>query len=238
MQHPMMLEQSIHHLDLIRFCYDRPCGRGYLPHMESALEHVCLRQQRQLPARSRRRVGSQLSRHVDRGWNTMQFEWRTDCADGVIVQRELFDNLAWAKIDGHRTAAIPIWRPAKRSYDDTAALWQAFISARAGGCTVVVQWRRPPCHARSLFRSDREQRDRTGRRFRRLLPQAWHRRSLMRILLTGAAGFVGAEYRRRVGSDSSRRCGQRSGRRTPDRCRSGAAWGRPHAGSCRRGPTR
>ena len=31
------------------------------------------------------------------GWNELKFQWRTDCADGVIVQRELFADLATAR---------------------------------------------------------------------------------------------------------------------------------------------
>ena len=36
MRHPMMLEQSIHHLDLIRYCYGREVEAVAVPDLEPA----------------------------------------------------------------------------------------------------------------------------------------------------------------------------------------------------------
>ena len=191
MQHPMMLEQSIHHLDLIRFCYDRrveeiACRTWNPPWSMYAHDSNvnCL-------------LGMAGGLEVNYlgtwtgGWNSLQFEWRTDCAGGVIVQRELFENLAWAKMEDPELQPIPL-PPCQAFFDDTAALWQAFIAHVQDGGAAVVQRRRPPGHARPLFCGDREQRHGAHGRLRRLLPQAWDPRRLMRILLTGAGGFVGS----------------------------------------------
>jgi hypothetical protein len=61
------------------------------------------------------------------GWNTLQFEWRTDCAEGVIVQRELFANLAWARMTDNELQPVEL-APCEAFYDDTAALWHAFVA--------------------------------------------------------------------------------------------------------------
>ncbi|MFN8464183.1 MAG: Gfo/Idh/MocA family oxidoreductase [Caldilineaceae bacterium] len=127
MQHPMMLEQSIHHLDLIRFCYNRRVEeiacRTWNPSwsMYAHDSNVnCL-------------LGMAGGLEVNYlgtwtgGWNSLQFEWRTDCAGGVIVQRELFENLAWAKMGDAELQPIPL-APCEAFFDDTAALWQAFIA--------------------------------------------------------------------------------------------------------------
>ena len=127
MQHPMMLEQSIHHLDLLRFCYDRRveeviCRTWNPPWSMYAYDSnvSCL-------------LGLEGGLEVNYlgtwtgGWNTMQFEWRTDCADGVIVQRELFDNLAWARMTDTELQRVDL-APCEAFYDDTAALWQAFMA--------------------------------------------------------------------------------------------------------------
>ena len=125
------------------------------------------------------------------GWNSLQFEWRTDCAGGVIVQRELFENLAWAKMEDPELQPIPL-PPCQAFFDDTAALWQAFIAHVREGAPLSCSGAGPPGDARPLFCGDREQRHGADDRLRRLLPQAWDPRRLMRILLTGAGGFVGS----------------------------------------------
>jgi predicted dehydrogenase len=125
MQHPMMLEQTIHHLDLIRYCYNRRVEavacRTWNPAW-SMYEHDsnvnCL-------------LGLAGGLEVNYlgtwtgGWNTMQFAWRTDCEGGIIVQRELFADLAWARTGETHLQPIEI-APCEPFYDDTEALWHAF----------------------------------------------------------------------------------------------------------------
>ena len=87
MRHPMMLEQSIHHLDLLRFCYGREveavsCRTWNPPWSMYAHDSnvSCLLQL----------AGGLEANYLGTwtgGWNELRFEWRTDCAEGVIVQR-------------------------------------------------------------------------------------------------------------------------------------------------------
>jgi predicted dehydrogenase len=145
MRHPMMLEQSIHHLDLIRFCYGREAthvacrtwnpGWSMYAHdanvsclltLEGGMEVVYL--------------GTWTG-----GWNELRFEWRTDCAGGAIVQRELFSDLAAARTGD--AALAPIDLPEARAFvDDSAALLDAFVAAVRGGGA-------PPCGGRDHLRS-------------------------------------------------------------------------------------
>jgi predicted dehydrogenase len=145
MLHPMMLEQSIHHLDLIRFVYGREVEavacRTWNP-VWSMYAHdanvACL-----LTLEGGLEV-SYLGTWTG-GWNELQFEWRTDCSKGVIIQRELFDTLATANTDDTtlNLVALPEARP---FFDDTRSLLQAFIGAvRRGGP--------PPCTGRDHLRS-------------------------------------------------------------------------------------
>ncbi|MCB9139077.1 MAG: Gfo/Idh/MocA family oxidoreductase [Caldilineaceae bacterium] len=127
MQHPMMLEQSIHHLDLIRFCYDRevetvgcrtwnPAWSMYahdsnvscLLTLEGGLEVNYL--------------GTWTG-----GWDELQFEWRTDCDQGVIIQRQLFDDLAMARTQDAALRPVAL-EPCTPFYDDSSALLTAFIN--------------------------------------------------------------------------------------------------------------
>jgi predicted dehydrogenase len=127
MAQPMMLEQSIHHLDLIRHCYNREvlqvsCRTWNPPWSMYAHESNvnCL-----LTLEDGMEV-NYLGTWTG-GWDELQFEWRTDCAEGVIVQRQLFEDLAMARTG--EKALTPIELPACQAFfDDTDALLSSFIT--------------------------------------------------------------------------------------------------------------
>jgi predicted dehydrogenase len=145
MRHPMMLEQSIHHLDLIRFAYGREVAsvqcRTWNPAWSMYAHDAnvsCL-------------LTLDDGMAVDYlgtwtgGWNELRFQWRTDCADGVIVQRELFDDLATARTGD--PALTPVTLPACRAFvDDSRALLETFVAAVEGGTP-------PPCGGRDHLRT-------------------------------------------------------------------------------------
>jgi predicted dehydrogenase len=127
MRHPMMLEQTIHHLDLIRYCYDREvesvaCRTWNPPWSMYAHDSNvnCL-------------LGLAGGLEVNYlgtwtgGWDKLDFAWRTDCAEGVIVQRALFEDLAFAHKGDAELQPIPL-APCEPFFDDTEALWQAFVA--------------------------------------------------------------------------------------------------------------
>ncbi len=127
MQHPMMLEQSIHHLDLIRYCYGREVEQVYCRTWNpdwSMYAHEsnvsCL-----LTLEGGLEV-NYLGTWTG-GWNELQFEWRTDCSDGVIVQRALFEDLAAARMDDKALTPIAV-DECEPFYDDTDALLSAFVA--------------------------------------------------------------------------------------------------------------
>jgi predicted dehydrogenase len=145
MWQPMMLEQSIHHLDLIRYCYGREVEsimcRTWNPRWSmyagDANVHALLTLEGGIAINY---FGTWSG-----GWNEPGFEWRTDCEDGVILQRELFSGLGYArKTDGEVTPIA--LEPAEAFYDDTAALLKRFI--------VAIQTRSPvPCDGRDHLRT-------------------------------------------------------------------------------------
>jgi predicted dehydrogenase len=145
MRHPMMLEQSIHHLDLIRFVYGSEVAtvacRTWNPPW-SMYAHdanvVCT-------------LVLENGMTVDYfgtwsgGWNELKFQWRTDCAGGVIVQRELFDDLATAATGDAALAAVSL-PPCRAFVDDSRALLEDFVAAVANGAP-------PPCDGRDHVRT-------------------------------------------------------------------------------------
>jgi len=145
MRQPMMLEQSIHHLDLIRYCYDREvesimCRTWNPPwsmYADDANVHALLT------------LDGDVAIHYfgtwSGGWNVPGFEWRTDCEGGVFVQRELFSDLAFAKTTDSTLTPIAI-TAAEAFYDDTALLLKEFLRA-------LEEQTEAPCGARDHLRT-------------------------------------------------------------------------------------
>jgi len=74
------------------------------------------------------------------GWDELDFAWRTDCERGVIVQRQLFEDLAVARVGD--PALTPVELPAcEPFYDDSAALLGAFVAHVRGGAPLECDGR-------------------------------------------------------------------------------------------------
>ena len=145
MRQPMMLEQSIHHLDLIRYCYGREIEsimcRTFNPpwsmYADDANVHALLMLEGG--------VAVNYFGTWSGGWNEPAFEWRTNCEDGVLLQKELFSDLHYARKTDKITTPIEI-EPATAFFDDTAVLLKEFLSAIANGTTA-------PCDGRDHLRT-------------------------------------------------------------------------------------
>jgi predicted dehydrogenase len=145
MRHPMMLEQSIHHLDLIRFCYGREAIRiacrtwnpPWSMYAHDANVSALITLEGGLEVNY---LGTWTG-----GWDQLRFEWRTDCAGGVIVQRELFADLATARTRDEALTQVVL--PACTPFvDDSAALLGDFVRA-------IRDRTKPPCGGRDHLRS-------------------------------------------------------------------------------------
>ena len=128
------------------------------------------------------------------GWNELKFEWRTDCENGVIVQRELFADLATAATGDAALTPYPI-ADERPFIDDTAHLLTEFIAAVRGGTAAALRRARPSADPGAVLCRHRERRYRTAGGCGGLCGAAWacrsHRNVRMTVLVTGASGFVG-----------------------------------------------
>ncbi len=125
MDQPMLWEQSIHHFDLMRYVYDT--------------EPVGIAARTWNPPWSMYQGDANVSALItfDNGievtyqgtwagnWNHLGFNWRTDCANGIAVQADMFGDLSYARRDDPQMTPVTlpeteIWR------DDAAALLAAF----------------------------------------------------------------------------------------------------------------
>jgi len=128
MDHPMLLEQSIHHLDLLRFVYGaeveevtcttwNPPGSRYRGDACAA-------------ALVRMRGGPMVVYHGTwvSGSDQLEFRWRTDCERGVIIQRDLFGDLVEGAAADTELRPVTL-APAEPFMTDSARLLDDFIDA-------------------------------------------------------------------------------------------------------------
>lgn len=127
MEHPMLWEQSIHHVDLMRFTYDdeptdvyahtdNPSWTMYAGDTNvSALFHFA----------SGRVVTYQGTWQANRA--TPHFEWRTECSAGVTYQRDQFGELSYALRHDDEETPVAL-EPHDTWVTDTAGVLSAFVA--------------------------------------------------------------------------------------------------------------
>lgn len=132
MDHPMLWEQSVHHFDLMRHVYRAEPARLYARAFN--------------PSWSMYRGAANIAAIIDfecgltltyQGtWagalNRLDFNWRTDCSEGVVVQNDMFGGLeAGFLADGYLTpqdiGPVTPW------VDDATGLLAAFVAHLRGG---------------------------------------------------------------------------------------------------------
>jgi predicted dehydrogenase len=149
MEHPMLLEQTIHHLDLIRYCYGsepvwidtvtwNPKWSMYA-HDSNVMSMMEMENGMMVSY-----FGTWTSGY--NGPPEIMFNWRTDCSEGVIIQEQVFEDLWKARMnDGEiKNCNLPTFTA---FLDDTELLLLEFVDAVRSGAPV-------PCsgwdHVRSL----------------------------------------------------------------------------------------
>lgn len=152
MKQPMLLEQSVHHLDLMRYCYDDDVvavsADTWRPSWSVYADHCCVSALLQFRSGIRvNYIGTWTS-----GSNHFSFEWRTDCSGGIVVQKAQFKDL----YESHLTPGLamegelfktadsveplqPIRLEACEAFrDDTRGLLSEFVEAVEHGTPMVT----------------------------------------------------------------------------------------------------
>lgn len=150
MEQPMLLEQSIHHFDLMRYCYADEikyiqCDT-WRPEWSTYNDDPCVAAMFEFES------GMRLNYHGcwTTAWNVPDFFWRTDCSNGVLLQKELHSDLfrtfytpdlairleraSWMINNEHRfepLIEVPV-EPDVAFLDDTYQLLKRFIKAMNG----------------------------------------------------------------------------------------------------------
>lgn len=144
--HPMLLEQSIHHFDLLRFCYDAEVESlvcdTWRPLWSTYDDDCCV----SVLFRFENGVRANYLGTWTAAWNRMDFRWRTEFENGALIQREQFEDLVRVDFDrdlglrgsnfkGDAEAETPVpeaLAPCTAFIDDTRELLAEFLSAVRG----------------------------------------------------------------------------------------------------------
>ncbi len=146
MAHPMLLEQSIHHFDLLRYCYDAEVEAlvcdTWRPSWSTYAGDCCV----SVLFRFENGVRANYLGTWTAAWNRMDYRWRSDFERGSLIQREQFDDLVRVDFDrglglrgpnfkGADEAEVPVeepLRPCTPFVDDTRELLNEFLRAIRG----------------------------------------------------------------------------------------------------------
>ncbi|GAB5447529.1 Gfo/Idh/MocA family protein [Gymnodinialimonas sp.] len=147
MDHPMLWEQSIHHFDLMRYVYDA--------------EPASIQAHTFNPSWTMYQGDTNVSALIafkggmsvvyqgtwQAGHEPMNFKWRTDGSEGIVEQRAMFGDLAWAK--RRAPELTPVHLPPHEAWiTDAEALLRSFVDTLRGTAP-------PECtgrdHLQSLF---------------------------------------------------------------------------------------
>ena len=127
MTQPMLWEQSIHHFDLMRFVYDaepvRVSARTFNPSWSMYEDDA------NVSALITLSGGIEVSYHGTwaGNWQTMGFEWRTECQKGVAVQADMFGCLGYALRDDPELTPVSL-ATEEPWVDDARGLMEDFVS--------------------------------------------------------------------------------------------------------------
>ena len=132
MRHPMLWEQSVHHFDLMRFVYGSEpvlvSARTWNPPWSMYAHDANV--SALFTFANGIEVTYQGTWAANR--NTLDFDWRTDCARGIAVQSEMFGALSFALRDD--PAPTPVALPPHEPWiSDATGLFEAFLAHLVDG---------------------------------------------------------------------------------------------------------
>lgn len=125
MDHPMLWEQSIHHFDLMRFVYGSEPVSVYCKTWNPSWSMYENDTNVSAIFTFENGVIVTYQGTWQSGWQEPNFEWRTDCTEGVIFQKDQFSDLSYARLHDAEPSHIPL-PPHETWITDTEGVLAAF----------------------------------------------------------------------------------------------------------------
>lgn len=131
MDHPMLWEQSIHHFDLMRYVYGTE--PAYIQAHTFNPSWTMYAGDTNVSALIAFENGMTVNYQGtwQAGHDPMNFKWRTDGSEGIVEQRAMFGDLAWAKRMEPDLMPVPL-PPHEPWITDATALLKSFVATCRG----------------------------------------------------------------------------------------------------------
>jgi predicted dehydrogenase len=126
MEHPMLWEQSIHHFDLLRYVYRSEPQTVQCHTWNPAWSMYDHDSNVSAIFTFKNGMTVNYQGTWQGNWNQPHFEWRTECSEGIISQRDQFGDLYYARRDDPALTSVKL-PPHERWISDTSGLWAAFL---------------------------------------------------------------------------------------------------------------
>ena len=170
MSHPMLLEQSIHHFDLLRYCYcaevETLVADAWRPSWSTYDGDCCVA----VLFRFENGVRANYVGTWTASWNKMSFCWRSEFASGALIQGSQFDDLFRVDFEPHLGRSGSLFKRAEEAeprhreklepcvpfVDDSRLLLAALVDAVRGNAEPTTTGRdhlRTLCVVRACIES-------------------------------------------------------------------------------------
>ena len=140
MQHPMLWEQSIHHFDLMRYVYGQEAVRVHCQTWNPSWSMY----QHDSNVAALFEFDGGIRINYQGCWQGNSalagFEWRSDCSNGIITQREQFGDLYYALRDDVELTPVKL-PPHERWISETRALFDVFVAHALDGAKLECSGR-------------------------------------------------------------------------------------------------
>lgn len=140
MDQPMLWEQSIHHFDLLRYVYRAEPVEVYAKTFNPTWSMYADDANVSALFTFDNGVIVNYQGTWQSNWQKPSFEWRTECAQGIVLQKDQFGDLHYARQQDEALTAVAL--PAYEQWiNDAIALLAAFVAALRGTAPLLCSGR-------------------------------------------------------------------------------------------------
>ena len=128
MKHPMLWEQSIHHFDLIRFIYNSNIKKVFATTSNPPWSMYSHDTNVNAILELKNGIVVNYIGNWQSNCKSLNFEWRTDCSNGIIIQKKQFNDLHYRTFNQLKSKKVKL-RKFTMWLDDANALLSDFINS-------------------------------------------------------------------------------------------------------------
>ena len=128
MKHPMLWEQSIHHFDLIRFTYNSNIKKVFATTSNPPWSMYSHDTNVNAILELKNGIVVNYIGNWQSNCKSLNFEWRTDCSNGIIIQKKQFNDLNYRTFNQLKSKKIKLSK-FSMWLDDANALLSDFINS-------------------------------------------------------------------------------------------------------------